>query len=296
MGSDLNLVSNYPFFRFATYFLMERKVAVYGPRICYVPSLYLIVQGKGKLRIEETTYDLFPGVQIYLEAGKTHVWQYEPDDTLHIKTIFFEWNCRPNPKLITRSDFFCDPGKPVVREYIHPRIHIGIQEYLVLDKRELWLRFHDQLITRHEVSNSSHFPESLKVQGNFHLFLDYFLGISVLPTRYIDPRIKRILQQMELYSLAEQEQDIKLAEWIAHLGLSRSYFFALFKEYTGFTPHSFLNQSRVNKAKDDLIQSNLSISGIAEKYHYSSVHNFSKSFKKVAGKSPSQYRAAHRML
>ena len=52
-----------------------------------------------------------------------------------------------------------------------------------------------------------------------------------------------------------------------------------------------MNQFLVSRAKDDLRSSNLSILQIAEKYHISSVHYFSRLFRQYTGKSPQSFRS-----
>lgn len=51
-----------------------------------------------------------------------------------------------------------------------------------------------------------------------------------------------------------------------------------------------MNRFRVNRAKEDLLHSRLSITEIAEKYHFSSLHYFSRLFHRQTGQTPREFR------
>lgn len=65
----------------------------------------------------------------------------------------------------------------------------------------------------------------------------------------------------------------------------------IFKEETGSSIISYLNNLRMHKAKELLINSNISIGQIALMLGYSNVYYFSVAFKKKWGVSPTRFRA-----
>lgn len=74
-----------------------------------------------------------------------------------------------------------------------------------------------------------------------------------------------------------------------YLGISTSHFSSLFKEATGETFVEALVRIRMNKAKELLKESNLKNYEIAERVGFSDPHYFSISFKKMTGKTPTEY-------
>ncbi len=72
--------------------------------------------------------------------------------------------------------------------------------------------------------------------------------------------------------------------------LSEVYFRKLFKLSYGISPKQYLQQLRIDMAKDLLQNGNDSITKIAEKCGYSSVYHFSKIFKEKVGHNPAEYR------
>lgn len=73
------------------------------------------------------------------------------------------------------------------------------------------------------------------------------------------------------------------------LAMSISYFSSVFKNYTGETFIEALTKKRIEKAKILLEQTDKKTYEIAEQVGYSDAHYFSISFKKITGKSPTEY-------
>ncbi len=77
---------------------------------------------------------------------------------------------------------------------------------------------------------------------------------------------------------------------LAHLlGYSESYFCTIFKKVYGISPNKYINQAKINKAKDLMISSKLNITEIAEVLGYEHIHYFSRLFKKITTASPQHY-------
>jgi two-component system response regulator YesN len=74
--------------------------------------------------------------------------------------------------------------------------------------------------------------------------------------------------------------------------LSEKYVSHLFKEHTGVNISDYVENVRMIKATELLINGHLTIDEIALQVGYNSAHAFRRAFKKVKGDSPSKYRAA----
>ena len=72
--------------------------------------------------------------------------------------------------------------------------------------------------------------------------------------------------------------------------LSPRHFMRLFKEEIGMTPHCYLNQFRINKAKE-MLGMGYSMLRIAYDLGFSDQSHFSKTFSKITGVSPARYLA-----
>ena len=83
---------------------------------------------------------------------------------------------------------------------------------------------------------------------------------------------------------------LKLAEIAEVTGLSEFYFDRLFKKSTGHTPHQYLTQYRIDRAKQLLKQENLTATQIAKLCGFSNQSYFTKQFREVVGTTPISYR------
>lgn len=74
------------------------------------------------------------------------------------------------------------------------------------------------------------------------------------------------------------------------LGVSYSWFRWAFKHYTGFSPHQYLLELRIEKAKFLLRNSSESIKEISQDMGFESPYYFSRLFKSKTGVNPRQWR------
>lgn len=84
---------------------------------------------------------------------------------------------------------------------------------------------------------------------------------------------------------------ITIEQLSREIALSPYYLIRLFRSVYKQTPHQYLIQLRIKKAKDLLINSNLSVTEICAVVGYESLGSFSALFYKTVGVSPSIYRA-----
>lgn len=90
------------------------------------------------------------------------------------------------------------------------------------------------------------------------------------------------------------ESKITVQEIAAELGSSYSNFRKLFKEYTGISPALYQQDLRLQRAKELLSTTDISIKEIAYRLNFDSPDYFSSKFKVKIGCKPSEYRARTR--
>ena len=84
--------------------------------------------------------------------------------------------------------------------------------------------------------------------------------------------------------------DLSLARISKAVNVSASYFSTLFKQATGLNFSDYLARGRVEKAKNLLLNPNLRISEVAFEVGFQSLSQFNRSFRRIAGVSPKEYR------
>ncbi|MFD1217893.1 MULTISPECIES: GlxA family transcriptional regulator [Microbulbifer] len=89
-------------------------------------------------------------------------------------------------------------------------------------------------------------------------------------------------------------EDVKLSEVASHFDMSVRSFNRRFKLATGQTPLQYLQNVRIDMARELLQSSNLSVNEIAEKVGYQDMGHFTALFKKFLSTTPSEYRTTVR--
>lgn len=75
-----------------------------------------------------------------------------------------------------------------------------------------------------------------------------------------------------------------------HVSLSPSYFSTLFKQHTGYSPTQYIHKLRLDRAKQLLQTTQLSIQRIAEEVGFANAYYFTRVFTRETGLSPRSYR------
>ncbi|MBB3060763.1 GlxA family transcriptional regulator [Microbulbifer rhizosphaerae] len=89
-------------------------------------------------------------------------------------------------------------------------------------------------------------------------------------------------------------EEVRLSEVAGHFDMSVRSFNRRFKLATGQTPLQYLQNVRVDMARELLQSSNLSVNEIAEKVGYQDMGHFTALFKKFLSTTPSEYRTTVR--
>jgi transcriptional regulator GlxA family with amidase domain len=90
----------------------------------------------------------------------------------------------------------------------------------------------------------------------------------------------------ELYG----DPDLTVYKFAEVVGRPERFISQLFKEHTGQTLSEYLEQIRINKATELLVQTGMTIDEIARHTGYNSSHSFRRAFKRVSGVTPGKYR------
>jgi AraC family transcriptional regulator len=99
------------------------------------------------------------------------------------------------------------------------------------------------------------------------------------------------LRRVRDYVASNLDKDLRLADLAALSGTSPHYFAELFRQSTGMSPHRFVLDRRIGRAKELLRNQALSVVDVAVQTGFTSQSHFTKVFRRIAGPTPSQYRA-----
>jgi AraC-like DNA-binding protein/mannose-6-phosphate isomerase-like protein (cupin superfamily) len=90
------------------------------------------------------------------------------------------------------------------------------------------------------------------------------------------------------------QEPVRMADLVRHVGFSRARMFDMFKAETGLTPNDYLQRLRIEKAKEQLRQTNRPIAEIGLATGFSTGQYFSTVFGRYTGVSPMGFRKGAR--
>ena len=126
---------------------------------------------------------------------------------------------------------------------------------------------------------------------NLSMFEDFIFRVRKHRTNpAVSAQIRSCRDYIELHS----EQELKLSLLAKHVGYSEYYLSRKFKKEMGVSISTYIKYVRVERSKLMLVSTGLPISQIADALHFASSSHFSDAFREVVGKTPQQYRDAHR--
>ena len=137
---------------------------------------------------------------------------------------------------------------------------------------------------------NSHNPEEpLKALGRFIQLLNTILAKNQnIPASY--ERHEWLSKSQHLLSFHNDSGWLTVQEVASRTGLSYDNFRKLFSTHTGQSPGQFQKRRKIDYACACLYQAELSLKEIASELGFFDEFHFSKTFKKIVGCAPSEYR------
>jgi AraC-like DNA-binding protein len=99
-----------------------------------------------------------------------------------------------------------------------------------------------------------------------------------------------VITRAKQFILDHLTEDLSLGQVASAVHVSIFYFCKLFRKVTDITFTEFVSRARTERAKDLLLNPNLRVSEIAYDVGFQSLTHFNRVFKKVVGRSPTDYR------
>ena len=139
-------------------------------------------------------------------------------------------------------------------------------------------------------------PDEISLSLDLQISSLIYQLFMVLLDRSGDLPDAEALENLDKLRLAESYMQEHLAEPITaedlagRLYLSRPYFSTLFRRHYGIPPHQYLTALRISRARQLLIGTDQSIGEIARLVGYEDFSAFSRSFSRLTGMTPRQFR------
>jgi AraC-like DNA-binding protein len=201
---------------------------------------------------------------------------------------FFQWDGSVHQQFVLIS------SERIERILERPYAACGIDRW---GGRDFDDRLVNQLITAMTMDCADGSPAGPLVVDSLVAALVHRLAFTSPPSlarqRLSPARVQRVLAFVD----AEMHRPIGLDELAALAGVGVRQFCAAFRDAMGTSPHQYLLQCRVERAKQLLREPMLGLAEIAAAVGFSDQSQFTRTFSRMAGRSPGRYRgglaAAH---
>lgn len=234
------------------------------------------------------SYDHEEGTLVFTGPGQVMEFQNDPSQEDQIDPD--GWSLVFHPDIFRKSDLSDKMNKYSFFHYdSNEALHVSDRERISIeDLLEKIVEEYSQTLDRH----SQHL-----IVSNIELFLDYclrfydrqFFSRTHLNTDTIS-KFERFLIQYYESDLAHQ-RGVPSVEYCAEqMNLSPNYLSDLLKKETGKTTLEHIHFFLIERAKNSLLNSSDTISGIAYSLGFAYPQRFSNLFKAKTGMSPKEYR------
>jgi len=140
-----------------------------------------------------------------------------------------------------------------------------------------------------QVIEPEQYDSMLRLLAMFAEHLSVICNSIEIQDQEVEPKL---VSQAKRYIQEHYSERISLDEAAQAVNVSTRHFCKVFKASTGMTFTDYLARVRVEQAKLLLGNPHLRVSEIAFEAGFESISQFNRSFKRIAGHSPTQYREA----
>jgi AraC-like DNA-binding protein len=246
-----------------------------------------ILEGTGGFRVGENAFHVSAGDQVWIPPDVLHEMEGFAPGT-RIQYMHFDLMYDPQ-----RSHWSANipSGTTDLQKWKHLK-HPDIAEPVIGSWCGLLRKTDDTVITdimRRIVLAYQQTQQSDCLISGLVLELLHFLMQAQEETRFSREQHIKMMDAMQSIKRSGASQ-VPVALLAKKFGMSASYFRSCFKDHFGQSPRQAMIQVQMETAMDYLCYSNLSISQIADELGFSTVHNFSRAFRRFSGNPPSHYR------
>lgn len=154
------------------------------------------------------------------------------------------------------------------------------------------------VLNKHEIQAHQLFEDEISKklsQNAVHSTFDMLKWANYASAKAIDiinqtRKSQNVVEKAKSFIHENYSKDISRTEIALYVYLTPDYLSKLFKAETGVSLVDYINQMRIKKAKELLLDEHQNISNIAVQVGFCNISYFSTIFKKTTGKTPNEFR------
>ncbi|WP_282037097.1 AraC family transcriptional regulator [Saccharicrinis aurantiacus] len=245
--------------------------------------IYLITEGEGFVLPNNQMYRLKPGY-LYFIPSYTHCG-YHCVESLTQYYLHFTHQLSSGIKIFDNIT-------------IQHEVKASLLDYSLFNRLlelnpSLALKYSDPNIYEQRnwySNNMSHLSNGVQLETIGILKQLFSRFIVDIPGEPSSSKAKSKMYKVFVHISENLYQDIKVEDLAQIACCSKDHFSRQFKKLTGMLPTDFINNKRIDKAKEILITTSKSQRQISEEIGFNSQQYYTRIFKKITGETPAEYR------
>ncbi len=227
---------------------------------------FVVLGGSGTLSYEGTLHELHEGDCVFIDCKKGY-YHETSNDLWKLAWIHFNGPSLPNiyDKYLERG------GLPV----FHP-VNIGAYEGIIANL--------------YNIASDNSYVRDMSINENLSSLLTKLMEDSWRETSVVQSTKKQNLLEINNYLNEHFDERVTLDDLSSKFYVNKFYLTRIYKEQFGVSINTYLTQIRITKAKQLLRFSDDSIESIGENTGLGAITYFSRTFRKIEGITPSEYR------
>ncbi|MDL2233159.1 AraC family transcriptional regulator [Ruminococcaceae bacterium OttesenSCG-928-L11] len=261
----------------------------------FCEMLALIALESGKFIVDNTTGSIHCGRNDYMllfsSEGDGEIHYEKHKVSLPAQTITFVDCRKPYSLKCARNSakpwtFFWVRFRGSACDFFYEKMDAGsFTEHHVENPEDLH-RAYEQVL---ELFNLPGVEVFFRLSNSISRLLTAYLNLSTLKSpKYL--RHQQTISKATEFIKENYNRQLDIEQLAGQAGLSKFYFIKLFKEFMHIAPYEYIIVYRINEAKKFLRLSNLKVSQVSEAVGFNDECNFIRTFKRITGFTPLQYR------
>lgn len=240
-------------------------------------DLWLVWAGSGTMQLQSRTIELHAGMCIWMRPGGLYLAKQDITDRLGVSAQHFD--------LIDMQTGQRPADRDLPTEVIHmpdiPAATGTMRNIARLLRTAATEQGHKAYLAQ---SSAQHLMRGLLMEVCYQATEK---SPRLSPTDHMH---RSIITQMAADMTASPQDVASIESLAAEAGYSPAHFSRVFKEIMGVSPQRHLMEARITRARHLLLETDWSITRIAEVMGYKDVFFFSRQFKQITGITPSSIR------
>ncbi|MCP4100024.1 MAG: AraC family transcriptional regulator [Lentisphaerae bacterium] len=227
----------------------------FGPMSDY--DLWVVLDGHGWFYINGKSYELRTGDIMLLTPGSYGHAEHELDSPLRVMAVHFDFiEGAPEPEVLYL--YLRCQETSFLEQMLWRSVNAGINNKQ--NDADFWLT----AVLKEILPEICH--------GEFSVYQN---------------KVEKLCNEIAVHP----EKNISIKEMAARFNICKDHFSRVFKKLKGCSPQQYLIKVKIEQAYSLLLNSNLTVSEIAEELSYTSVNYFCRQFKAERGITPRQVRS-----